>query len=302
MTDSNTTETLPPATAGWLALLGGGEFSFGETVDADRAWIERAPPGPVGFIPAAAGRTTTPGIFAEYLKETFDREVEIIPIYRAATAAGCGTRSGSAEVAAVYLGGGVTDHLLEAIAGDAGRRGARPQDARRAEWWWRSPPRPSAPGAFARSIFGGNLIPGFGWLPDGVVEPNFDPGHDRRLRKMLVGAGVELRARHPGRLGGADGAGGDRGGGDGLPDRRSGRGRRGALTLWSCDPVQSPAEQTTCHGRSNIRPDNRTEREYPMQMTLAILKPDSVEAGNAGKILAHLQRKVSRSVVSRCCG
>ena len=28
-----------------------------------------------------------------------------------------------------------------------------------------------------------------------------------------------------------------------------------------------------------------------MQMTLAILKPDSVEAGNAGKILAHLQQE-----------
>ena len=45
-------------------------------------------------------------------------------------------------------------------------------------------------GKFARSIFKGDLIPGFGWLPDGVVEPNFDPGHDRRLRKMLAGAGV----------------------------------------------------------------------------------------------------------------
>ncbi len=45
-------------------------------------------------------------------------------------------------------------------------------------------------GRFARSIFKGDLIPGFGWLPDGVVEPNFDPGHDRRLRKMLAGAGV----------------------------------------------------------------------------------------------------------------
>lgn len=28
-----------------------------------------------------------------------------------------------------------------------------------------------------------------------------------------------------------------------------------------------------------------------MQMTLAILKPDSVQAGNAGKILAHLEEK-----------
>ena len=37
----------------------------------------------------------------------------------------------------------------------------------------------------AASLTGG-LIPGFGWLPEGVVEPNFDPGHDRRLRKLLA--------------------------------------------------------------------------------------------------------------------
>ena len=47
-------ETTPP-TAGWLALVGGGEFSFGETEDADRAWMEKVPPGPVGFIAAASG-------------------------------------------------------------------------------------------------------------------------------------------------------------------------------------------------------------------------------------------------------
>ena len=51
----------------------------------------------------------------------------------------------------------------------------------------------------------GDLIPGFGWLPDGVVEPNFDPAHDRRLRKMLVGEGVRLRIRDPRRIGAAAG-------------------------------------------------------------------------------------------------
>jgi hypothetical protein len=35
---------------GWLALLGGGEFSFGETLAADRAWLAKAAPGPIGFL------------------------------------------------------------------------------------------------------------------------------------------------------------------------------------------------------------------------------------------------------------
>ncbi|HKI01638.1 MAG TPA: Type 1 glutamine amidotransferase-like domain-containing protein [Thermoanaerobaculia bacterium] len=177
--------------SGWLALLGGGEFSFGETEDADRAWIEKAPAGPVGFIPAAAGSNDYPRHFAEYMKEAFDREVEIIPIYRSRD----GRRGRNSErirdVAAVYLGGGVTDHLLEAI-----------QETPAAEALARKiaeggivvaiAAAAQCAGRLARSIFKGDLIPGFGWLPEGVVEPNFDPGHDRRLRKMLVGTGVRF--------------------------------------------------------------------------------------------------------------
>jgi cyanophycinase-like exopeptidase len=174
---------------GWLVLLGGGEFSFGETEEADRAWVEKMPPGPVGFIPAAAGSNDYPRHFAEYMKEAFDREVETIPIYRSRD----GRRGRNSErirdVAAVYLGGGVTDHLLEAL-----------QETPAAEALARKiadggivvaiAAAAQCAGRLARSIFKGDLIPGFGWLPDGVVEPNFDPGHDRRLRKMLMGTGV----------------------------------------------------------------------------------------------------------------
>ncbi len=173
---------------GWLALIGGGEFSFGETEDADRAWLERVPPGPIGFIPAASGSNDYPRHFAEYMADV-GREVETIPIYRSRD----GRRGRNSErirdVAAVYIGGGVTDHLLEAI-----------EDTPAAEALARKiadggvvvaiAAAAQCAGRFARSIFKGDLIPGFGWLPDGVVEPNFDPGHDRRLRKMLAGTGV----------------------------------------------------------------------------------------------------------------
>lgn len=174
---------------GWLALLGGGEFSFGETEDADHAWMEKTPPGPIGFIPAASGSNDYPRHFGEYMEEEFEREVEIIPIYRSRD----GRRGRNSErirdVAAVYLGGGVPDHLLEAI-----------EDTPAAEALARKildggmvvaiAAAAQCAGRFARSIFKGDLIPGFGWLPDGVVEPNFDPAHDRRLRKMLAGTGV----------------------------------------------------------------------------------------------------------------
>jgi cyanophycinase-like exopeptidase len=184
-------ENLQSSTAGWLALVGGGEFSFGETEDADRAWMEKAPPGPVGFIPAASGSNDYPRHFAEYLKTTFDREVEIIPIYRERD----GRRGRNSEriqdVAAVYLGGGVTDHLLEAIL-DTPAAEALARKLAAGGVVVAIAAAAQCAGRFARSIFRGDLIPAFGWLPDGVVEPNFDPAHDRRLRKMLVGEGVDF--------------------------------------------------------------------------------------------------------------
>jgi cyanophycinase-like exopeptidase len=174
---------------GWLTLIGGGEFSFGETDEADQAWIDRAPEGPVGFIPAASGSNDYARHFAEYLKEEFDREVEIIPIYRERD----GRRGRNSErirdVAAVYVGGGVSDHLLEAIR-ETPAEEALARKIAEGGMVVAIAAAAQCAGRLARSIFRGDLIPGFGWLPEGVVEPNFDPGHDRRLRKMLAGAGV----------------------------------------------------------------------------------------------------------------
>jgi len=177
--------------SGWLALLGGGEFSFGETEDADRVWIEKAGPGPIGFVPAASGSNDYPRHFEEYLRTSFSRKVEIIPIYRGRDGRRIRNSERIRDVPAVYLGGGVTDHLLDAVretpAADALRQkladgGLVVAIAAAAQ----------CAGRYARSIFKGDLIPGFGWLADGVVEPNFDPAHDRRLRKMLAGDGVRF--------------------------------------------------------------------------------------------------------------
>ncbi len=174
---------------GWLALLGGGEFSFGETLAADRAWVARCGPGPVGFVPAASGSNDYPRHFAYYLEQAFGREVETVPIYRPRDARRGRNAERLRQVAAVYLGGGVADHLVETLAGSPavaaiGERlagGGMVVAIAAAS---------QAAGAVARSIAPGQTLPGFGWLPDGVVEPNFDPGHDRRLRRLLRLPGV----------------------------------------------------------------------------------------------------------------
>ncbi len=176
---------------GWLVLLGGGEFSFGETLAADRAWLAKVPAaGAIGFVPAASGSADYGRHFAGYLAETFGREGDVVPVYRDRDARRARNCERIAECAGLYLGGGVTDHLLEALAGTpalqalAGKLaggGVVVAIAAAAQ----------ALGQAARSLLGRTVVPALGWLPGGAVEPNFDPGHERRLRQLLAAPGVE---------------------------------------------------------------------------------------------------------------
>ncbi|MFL6197681.1 MAG: Type 1 glutamine amidotransferase-like domain-containing protein [Thermoanaerobaculia bacterium] len=174
---------------GWLALLGGGEFSYGETFDADEAWLAKTAPGPVGFIPAASGSNDYPRHFGEYLADELEREMEIIPIYRGRDSRRGRNAERIAAVPAVYLGGGVADHLLDALAGSPAAE-ALTKKIQTGGMVVAIAAAAQAAGRIARSIAPGQTIPGFGWLPEGVVEPNFDPGHDRRLRKLLELPGI----------------------------------------------------------------------------------------------------------------
>lgn len=176
--------------AGWLALLGGGEFSFGETADADEAWLAKAGPGTIGFVPAASGSTDYVRHFAMYLNEAHGREVEVIPIYRERDARRERNAERIAACAAIYLGGGVPDHLAEALAGSPALAAL---EGKLAEGGVVVAIAAAAQvcGARYRSIVGGRPSPGFDWLPGGAVETNFDPGHDRRLRALLKVEGVE---------------------------------------------------------------------------------------------------------------
>jgi cyanophycinase-like exopeptidase len=169
---------------GWLVLLGGGEFSFGETEEADRVWLEKTPKGVVGFVPAASGSVDYGRHFTAYLGQHFGREVEVIPVYRDRDARRSKNCDRIRDVAAVYLGGGVADHLLEAfdaspaaeaLAAKLAAGGVVVAIAAAAQ----------ACGVAVRNVSGTKVLPGLGLLPGAVVETNFDPAHDRRLRQLL---------------------------------------------------------------------------------------------------------------------
>ncbi len=170
--------------SGWIVLIGGGEFSFGETEAVDRAWLEKAPEGAVGFLPAASGSIEYGGHFATYLRESFGREVETVPIYRARDARRGKNSARVAAASAVYIGGGVTDHLLDAVR-DTPALEALEEKLRAGGALVAIAAAAQSLGQVARSLLGGGSITGLGWLPGGAIEPNFDPAHDRRLRQLL---------------------------------------------------------------------------------------------------------------------
>jgi len=175
---------------GWLALIGGGEFSFGETEEIDQAWLAKIPSdGVVGFVPAASGSDDYGRHFKTYMDEAFGRKVEIIPLYRDRD----GKRGKNAErilaADAIYLGGGVSDHLLDAIAGTPCHE-ALIQKLEQGGTVVGIAASAQALGQVVRSLFGGKIIEALGFLPGGAVETNFEPNHDRRLRQMMGQAAV----------------------------------------------------------------------------------------------------------------
>jgi len=173
------------AGAGWIALLGGGDFSFGETVEADGAWLARTPPGTVGFLPAASGSSDYGLHFARYLGATFGRQVETIPIFRPRDARRERNVDRIRAAAGVYLGGGLADQLLDALLGSPAL-GALEERLAEGATLAATAAAAQACGAVARGLGGGAPRAGLGWLPGGVVEANFDPAHDRRLRRLLA--------------------------------------------------------------------------------------------------------------------
>lgn len=169
---------------GWIVLVGGGEFSFEETESADAAWLGKTREGEIAFLPTASGSVDYAKHFAVYLDEYFERTVQTAPVYRARDTRRKPTLERLAGAAAVYIGGGVADRLLETVASTAvidalesclAADGVVVGIAAGAQ----------ALGTRVRSLTGGRAIDGLDFLPQAVVDTNFDPAHDRRLRRLL---------------------------------------------------------------------------------------------------------------------
>jgi cyanophycinase-like exopeptidase len=171
-----------------LALIGGGEFSFGETREIDEALLRAMPSDrrTVAFIPAASGSNEYAAHLGAYLKQ-IDASVKTInvPIYRPRDARRQKNLNHLLAAGMIYLGGGVTNNLLAALHGspaDIAMRDAAANGTVVAAIGAAA----ACFGTHARDMRGLTAaLPALGWLANTVVDTAFDPENDTALRRLM---------------------------------------------------------------------------------------------------------------------
>lgn len=171
-----------------LVLIGGGEFSFGETREIDEALIAKMPVErrTVAFIPAASGSAEYAQHLGQYFK-SIDATVETVnvPIYRGRDSRRQKNVDMLLSAGMIYIGGGVTNQLLATLyesAADLAMRDAAANGTVIAAIGAAA----SCFGTHARDMRGVTpAIPGLAWLRSTVVETTFSAENDETLRRLM---------------------------------------------------------------------------------------------------------------------
>ncbi|HJQ38736.1 MAG TPA: Type 1 glutamine amidotransferase-like domain-containing protein [Thermoanaerobaculia bacterium] len=177
-----------------LALIGGGEFSFGETRVIDELLLTRMPLDrrTIAFLPTASGSAEYAVHLGEYFRK-LDPSLAVInvPIYRGRDNRRQKNLDTILSAGMVYLGGGVTNNLLATIRESPAEMAIRDAAANGAVIAAIGAAASSF-GIFARDMRGGTALPGLGWLAHTVLETGFDPENDAPLRRLMSLPDVEL--------------------------------------------------------------------------------------------------------------
>ncbi|MGZ7030648.1 MAG: Type 1 glutamine amidotransferase-like domain-containing protein [Thermoanaerobaculia bacterium] len=187
--------TLSPAVSfQLLVLIGGGEFSFGETREVDEFLVSRMPADrrKVAFLPTASGSPEYAQHIGRYFQQ-IDPAIETInvPVYRGRDNRRPKNLQLLLSGGMIYLGGGVTNNLLatlrqspaELAIRDAAANGAVIAAIGAAA---------SCFGAHARDMQGGGALEGLGWLRATAIDTAFDPENDTALRRLMSLPDVDL--------------------------------------------------------------------------------------------------------------
>ncbi|MEO8032838.1 MAG: Type 1 glutamine amidotransferase-like domain-containing protein [Acidobacteriota bacterium] len=178
-----------------LVLIGGGEFSFGDTRVVDEFLITKMPveKRTIAFLPTASGSPEYGRHLGAYFRE-LDPSLELInvPIYRGRDGRRPKNIDQLLNAGMIYLGGGVTNQLLATIRespADMAMREAAANGAVIAAIGAAA----SCFGAYARDMRGTTpSLPGLGWLANTVIDTGFQVEDDLMLRRLMSLPDTEL--------------------------------------------------------------------------------------------------------------
>jgi cyanophycinase-like exopeptidase len=178
-----------------LVLIGGGEFSFGETRQVDEFLLANLPPANrrIAFLPTASGSAEYAMHLGRYLDQ-MDSSVETInvPVYRGRDNRRQKNVALLSGAGMIYVGGGVTNQLLEVLRGSPAEAAMR-EAAAKGAIIAAIGAAASSFGVHARDMRGGGPPwPGLGWIERTVIDTGFDPQHDTALRRMMSMPDVDL--------------------------------------------------------------------------------------------------------------
>lgn len=171
-----------------LVLIGGGEFSFGETREIDEYIVSKIARDnrTIAFIPAASGSSDYAQHLGKYFKEIDPSlETKNVPIYRGRDSRRQKNIEALRFAGCIYIGGGVTNNLLatmrESVADIAMREAAEDGAVIAAIG-----AAASCFGSHTRDMRGvTSALPALGWLANTVVEAPFDLEGDATLRRLM---------------------------------------------------------------------------------------------------------------------
>ena len=178
-------------------LIGGGEFSFGETREIDEFLVRHLERKTIAFLPTASGSAEYATHLGTYFKQ-IDPAIETInvPIYRGRDVRRARSLNQLRSAGMIYIGGGVTNAFLSTFRGSPAEEAMREAAA--------GDTIIAAIGAAAAS-FGTHArdmqspaaaLPALGWIAETVIETAFDPDDDTMLRRLMslpdvkIGVGI----------------------------------------------------------------------------------------------------------------
>ncbi len=177
-----------------LVLIGGGEFSFGETRAIDEYLLSHMPSDrrSIAFLPTASGSPEYAVHIGKYFHE-IDPSVETInvPVYRGRDNRRQKNLDLILSAGMIYLGGGVTNSLLATLresAAEIAMRDAAQNGAVIAAIGAAA----SCFGTRVRDMSASGSLDGMGWLTRTAIDTAFDAADDATLRRLMSSADVDI--------------------------------------------------------------------------------------------------------------